>query len=62
MFESVKKFIITCTIMYIILAIATSWLLAIPGNDLIGGTLTYFGFVILSSVILHLSKSKNNEE
>lgn len=58
MFKSVKNFIILCVIIYIILFGILFWLLTFSGSDIVGGTFTYFGFVILSSVILHISISK----
>lgn len=56
MFKSVKNFIISCIVIYVILFGCLYWLLAFPGSDMVGDTFTYFGFVILSSVILYLSK------
>lgn len=53
--KKVYKFIRICIAIYIVLfCLIFLTLGAFPGSDIVGGTFTYFGFVILSSVLLYI--------
>ena len=56
MFKSIKKFVWLSILIYFVLFSFLVSFAGSGGSDIVGGTYTYFGFVILSSAILHISK------
>lgn len=53
--KKIRKFVFQCIAIYVALFfVLLYFLIALPGSDIVGGTYTFFGFVILSSVLLYI--------
>ena len=60
--QKIYKFIRRCLALYIVLFFIIFLPFgAFPGTDIVGGSFTYFGFVILSAVLLYIHEDSKTK-